>query len=96
MVAELTLALLLVATIAGALIDAVLGWKDAGNPFDFAKFWPSIVRAVIAALIVFTATYTGFVGEVNIFTYIAAFLIGIGVDASGNRVAGIITAARSA
>jgi hypothetical protein len=96
MVAELTFALLLVATIAGALVSAVLGWKDTETPFDFAKFWPSIVRAGISALIIFTATYTGFVGDVNIFTYIAAFLIGIGVDASGNRVAGIITAARSA
>ena len=96
MVADLTLALLLVATVAGALIDAVLGWKDTGNSFEFGKFWPSIVRAIIAALVIFTVTYTGFVGEVNLFTYIAAFLVGMGINTGGNKVAGIITAARTA
>lgn len=87
---------LLIATVVGAIISAVLGWQDnvpnqsTPNKFDINKFWPSIVRAIISALAIFAATYTGFVGDVTIFTYILAFLAGAGIDSAGNKIQGII------
>ena len=96
LVSSIELTGLLIAAVVGALISAVLGWKDAvdkaadPNPFDIKKFWPSIVRAIISALTIFAATYTGFANEVTVFTYILAFLAGAGIDSAGNKISGII------
>ena len=81
---------LLLATILGALVQSILGWQDSQQKFDFSRYWPSMIRAVISGIIIFIGAYSGFVGEANIFTYLIAFLTGMGVDAAGNRLAGII------
>ncbi len=91
MVTDIELLLLLIATISGALTSAGLGWADAGGNFDIKKFGPSIVRAIVAALAVFVATYAGGIEAVDIFVYIGAFLIGMAIDAGGNRLSGAIT-----
>lgn len=96
MVADLELLGLLIATVAGALTSSLLGWADAGGSFDIKKFVPSIVRAIISALVVFVGTYSGFVGEANIFVIILAYLAGLGIDAGLNRAAGAITGSSKA
>ena len=96
MVADLELLGLLIATILGALTSSLLGWADTGGAFDFTKFWPSIVRAIIAALAVFVTTYAGGIETVTIFVYIAAYLAGLAIDAGGNRIAGAITGSSKA
>ena len=93
MVTDLQLLGLLIATVLGSLTSWYLGWKDAGGGiFDFNKASPSIIRAVIAALVVFIPAFTGFIGEVAVFTYIIAYFAGLGIDAGGNRLAGAIRA----
>jgi hypothetical protein len=80
---------LLIVTILGALSSAGLGWADSGTTFDPRKFYPSLIRAAIAAAITFAASYAGFVGTVNVFTYILVFAAGGGFDMFGNRISGI-------
>ena len=91
MIESLALVGLLVATVVGALLQSILGWKDvAGDiPFDFGRYWPSLVRAAISAIVIFVGVYSGYVGEANLVTYLLAFLTGMGIDAAGNRLAGI-------
>lgn len=93
MASEIELAVLLAVTVLGSLTSWYLGWKDkeTTEPFVLDKAIPSLIRAGIAALIVFIATYTGFLGEVSIFTYCLAYLAGMGLDAGGNRLSGAIT-----
>ena len=87
--------LLLLATVLGAVVTSALGWLDdkdaSGNPlpFDVRKFIPSFVRGIIAAIVVFIASYEGFLGDVTLFTYLGAFLAGGGFDVMVNRGAGI-------
>lgn len=88
---DLQLLGLLIATLLGALTSAGLGWADAGGAFDLRKFLPSVGRGIIAAVGIFIATYTGFTGEVTLFTCLGAFGIGLGFDAGWNRLAGAIS-----
>jgi hypothetical protein len=82
--------ILFLATVVGALTTSVLGWLDTGNPFDARKFAPGVIRGIVAAIVVFIASYEGFLGEVTMFTYLAAFIAGMAVDVAGNRIAGIL------
>lgn len=96
MIPDLELAILLLVTVFGALTDAVLGWKDGGGDFDIKKFWPSIVRAVVAAALIFVANYTGYItGSATIITYVAAFLVGMGLNSAVNKVSGVIRPAKT-
>ena len=96
LIGNLELIGLLIATVVGAIISSFLGWQDSvdnsatPNPFKWSKFWPSIVRAIISALTIFGATYSGYVGGVTIFTYILAFLAGAGIDSAGNKISGVL------
>lgn len=81
---------LLIATLLGALVASALGWLDSDTPFQPKKFYPSLIRGAIAAAIAYAIAYTGFVGEVNLFTYLGVFFAGGGWDALGNRASGII------
>jgi len=94
MVTELQILGLLIATVFGSLTSWYLGWKEVGGDFDFSKASPSIIRAVIAAIVIFVATYTGYVGDANLFTYLLAYLAGLGIDAGGNRLSGAIAESR--
>lgn len=80
---QITLILL---TVLGAIVVAILGWIDSGEPFNPRKFGASMIRAVFAGFIsalIFQGTT-----DATTFTYLCAFLIGAGVDVTGHRIAG--------
>lgn len=80
----------LAATI-GAVIAGLLGWFGSGEVFNPRKFWPTILRAVIAGGIV--AVSYPLIQTLGLWTgLIGAFLTGAGVDVLGNRLAGSIVA----
>lgn len=87
---EIQMLILFLATIAGAITTSVLGWLDIGDPFSIRKFLPGVIRGIVAAVVVFIATYEGFIGEVTMFTYLGAFIAGMAFDVAGNRIAGIL------
>lgn len=87
---DIELFLLLLVTILGAILSAVLGWTESGNPFDARKFIPSLIRAAIAAVVVFVGTSYVDIGTVTFLIYILVFLAGMGLDAGGNRLAGAL------
>lgn len=87
---EIQMLILFLATVTGAVTTSTLGWLDTGDPFNLRKFLPGIIRGIAAAIVVFIATYEGWIGEVTLFTYLGAFIAGMAVDVAGNRVAGIL------
>jgi hypothetical protein len=86
---SIELLFLFLATVFGAVVTSGLGWLDSGTPFELRKFVPGLIRGIIAAIIVFVASYSGFVGEISLFTYLGAFLAGGGFDTMVNRLTGI-------
>ena len=75
----------------GAIVAGLLGWFGSGEKFNSRKFWPTILRAVIAGGIV--AVSYPLIETLGLWTgLIGAFLTGAGVDVLGNRLAGSITA----
>jgi hypothetical protein len=82
--------ILFLATVLGAVTTSALGWLDSNTPFDARKFIPSLIRGIIAAIIVYISAYAGYVGTVNFFTYLAAYLAGGGFDTVINRLSGIV------
>lgn len=74
--------LIIVASFLGALGAGSLGWFESNEPFSFRKFFPTIWRALFAALI-FAVTYQGNTTTTEL---IAAFLAGAGVDVIGKRI----------
>jgi hypothetical protein len=86
---EIEILLLFLATVAGAVTTSGLGWLDSGDPFNLRKFLPGLIRGIVAAIVVFIATYEGWIGEITLFTYLGAFIAGMAVDVVGNRLAGI-------
>ncbi len=86
---DIELLLLLIATIFGAVLSAVLGWTESGNAFDAKKFLPSIIRASIAAAVVSVGINYADI-PITLMIYIGAFLTGLGIDAGGNRLSGTL------
>lgn len=89
MAVMLELVILTVLAVVGALLTAVGGWADNGEPFDIRKFYPSILRAIGAGLLV----VIGFQG-VTVFTYfdfVLAFLGGMGIDAGGHVASKVVS-----
>lgn len=77
--------------VAGAIVAAVLGWADSGDPFDARKFLSSVGRAIFAGLAVAATTLLIPNSEVNAANYIFAILAGAGIDVLGNRGAGVLS-----
>jgi membrane-bound metal-dependent hydrolase YbcI (DUF457 family) len=80
--------MLIAAAVLGTLFAAALGWLESGELFVWRKFTGSLLRAVIAGVLVAF-------GFQNITTPDAwnlafAFLTGAGVDVLGNRIAGAL------
>ena len=92
---EIELLALFIAAILGAVTTSGLGWLDSGNPFNLRKFLPGLIRGIVAAIIVFIPASTGYLGmNLGLAVVLGAFLLGMGVDVAGNRIAGIIGAAK--
>jgi hypothetical protein len=83
------LIVLTVVAVGGALLSALTGWAENNEPFDIRKFYPSIIRALIAGLLV----VVGFEGatSVTFFDYLFALLGGMGVDAGGHRISKVVS-----
>lgn len=87
---DVELFLLLIATILGAVVNALLGWSESGDAFNTRKFIPSMFRGAIAAVLVFVLSSYANLESITLMIYVLAFLAGAGVDVTGNRIAGTI------
>lgn len=79
-----------VAAFVGGMIASLLGWAQAEEPFIFKKFLSSLIRALVAGIVI--AIAYDYSGAITLVSYLVAFLAGAGVDAGGKRVSGIIKA----
>jgi len=74
------------AAFVGGVVAALLGWLESGEAFDLRKFGGSVVRSLIAGVVL--ALGSGLAGPVDMAALLYAFLGGAGVDVIGNRLAG--------
>lgn len=84
--------ILILLTIGGAILAAVLGWGESGEPFDSRKFGCSVGRAIIAG-----ATAAMIFQDVEVitpWTYLSALLVGAGIDVMGHRASGVFRRVR--
>ena len=87
---EIELLILFIATILGAATTSGLGWLDSTEAFNARKFVPGIIRGIVAAIIVFIPASTGYLGAtMGLVTILGAFVAGMAIDVTGNRIAGI-------
>jgi uncharacterized membrane protein len=88
---EIELLIVFIVTILGAVTTSGLGWADSGTPFNLRKFVPGVIRGIIAAIIVFIPAATGYLGmNLGLVVVLGAFIAGMAVDVTGNRIAGIL------
>ena len=79
-----------VAAFVGGIVAAVLGWLDSQEPFEVRKFTASVVRALVAGVVLAVGyTYTNGLSPIDIGI---AFVGGAGIDVLGNRISGAIKA----
>lgn len=78
MSSQIEILIIIVCTTLGAIVSALLGWLESGNPFDQRKFLASMIRGVLASLI--NAIIFQDVDPVTTWTYLVAFLGGAGFD----------------
>lgn len=84
MITNMDLAILTLLAVLGALLVAIAGWTDSGEPFNIRKFYPSILRAITAGIIVVLGYQT--VSSVDTFDFLLVFIAGMGIDAGGKRI----------
>jgi len=70
--------ILILLTVIGSITAAVLKWAESSEPFDEKTFIILIVKAVVGGLV----SSFAFKGVVPVFpwTYIVAFLVGMGIE----------------
>ena len=74
------------AAFGGGIVAGVLGWLESGEAFTPRKFWPTVLRALIAGGLV--AVSYPLIETLGIWPIlIGAFLTGAGVDVLGHRLA---------
>jgi len=78
---------LIILSVSGAILAALLGWGEPGEPFDPRKFACSDGRAIIAGLLAALAFQD--VAAVTIWTCVLALLTGAGLDVIGHRSSGV-------
>lgn len=80
--------ILVILSVTGGIFAALLGWAESGEPFDIRKFAASAGRSFLAGLL--SALFFADIPpqDVTIWIYLAAFLMGAGVDVIGHRAAG--------
>jgi hypothetical protein len=72
----------------GAIVAGLLGWLESKEPFSPSKYWPTIIRAGLAAFL--GALVTPIVDPVGWVVLGGAFVAGMGVDAGLKRAVGTI------
>ena len=70
----------------GAIVSALLGWLDSGEPFDGRKFGASITFGLITA-VGFAVVYS-YTAKIEALDIAKAFIGGAGVDVLTNRAIG--------
>jgi hypothetical protein len=86
----LSLAIVAVSAIFGAILSGTLGWFDSGEAFYGRKFASTIIRAVIAGIII--AVGFNYIPDANILLEaFVALIAGAGIDVLGHRAAGAVT-----
>jgi hypothetical protein len=73
----------------GALGNGLAGWWDSNEKFDWRKFMGSVWRSLFAAMTI-SLGYDKIqaMQQLGMFTFIAAFLLGAGVESFGNKLQG--------
>jgi len=89
MLTDLQVFIVALASVAGALLAAVLGWLESGEAFNARKFTASLLRAFIAGLVFAIGSFVS-LESIDFWTIISALLGGAGVDVLGNRAAGAV------
>lgn len=84
MISNIELTLLTSLAVLGALLAAGGGWAESGEPFNMRKFYPSLLKAIIAGIVIVLGYRT--TSEVNTFDFLLVFVAGMGFDAGGKRV----------
>ncbi|KTB48987.1 hypothetical protein DEALK_18340 [Dehalogenimonas alkenigignens] len=74
------------AALFGGIVAAALGWLESKEAFDLRKFGGSIVRSLIAGVVL--ALGSSLAGPIDVAALFYAFLGGAGVDVIGNRLSG--------
>ena len=72
----------------GAVVAGILGWLESKEPFSPSKYWPTLIRAGLAAFL--GALVTPIVGPVGWVVLAGAFVAGMGVDAGLKRAVGVV------
>jgi hypothetical protein len=70
----------------GAVMAGIFGWLESKEPFSPSKYWPTILRAGLAAFL--GAVVTPVVAPVGWVVLGGAFAAGMGVDAGLKRAFG--------
>lgn len=86
---SLVILYVILATLFGGIIGAVLGWQDSGENFNARKFMPSVIRTLLVSAVA-GITFASLNIPVTIVALITVFLAGAGFDAYGNRIQGSI------
>jgi len=80
--------ILVTLTVFGAILAAVLGWAESGDPFNLRKFAASLGRAILAGLLS-SLLFQG-ATEITVGLIVLALLTGAGVDVVGHRGIGAL------
>lgn len=86
---DLSLLWLVLAAFFGGILAALLGWMESHEPFVGRKFFASIIRSFVAALV--AALAYPYIGAITVPILLGAVLAGAGVDVLGHRLAGSTT-----
>lgn len=89
MIADLQIALLVVAGIVGTLVSIALGWSESTEPFDIKKFISSFIRGAIAAVIYVVGAYA-LSTDVTAWDYIIVAIFSAGFDVLVKRGQGAV------
>jgi len=85
---EINIVWLALAAFIGGMATGLVGWAEAGTPWNARKFVVTLVRSALGGVAIAAATdYTGATSPI---IYLLAVLAGAGVEVGSNRIAGAI------
>jgi len=87
---EINLIYIALSAFLGGMSTALIGWTEAGTPWDGKKFIASLVRSLVGGIGIAIAAAMDYSGTTAPVIYLLAFLSGAGIEVGGNRIAGAI------